>query len=112
MSLDNVLGNADLIVNSTSIGMASGDGAGQTPLAAASISRNALAYDMVYTPAETPFIRCAREAGARVLGGLWMLIYQGAAAFELWTGEHAPVDVMYQAATAYDLGSLLKTPSP
>ena len=98
VSLDNVSGNADLIVNSTSIGMASGDGAGQTPLAAASISRNALAYDMVYTPAETPFIRCAREAGARVLGGLWMLIYQGAAAFELWTEEHAPVDVMYQAA--------------
>ena len=32
------------------------------------------------------------------LGGLWMLIYQGAAAFELWTGKQAPVDVMYRAA--------------
>ena len=96
--LANVSGDADLIVNSTSIGMASGDGAGQTPLAAASISRNALAYDMVYTPAETPFLRCAQQAGARVLGGLWMLIYQGAAAFELWTGKDAPMDVMYQAA--------------
>ena len=96
--LANVSGDVDLIVNSTSIGMASGDGAGQTPLDAASISRNALAYDMVYTPSETPFLRCAQQAGARVLGGLWMLIYQGAAAFELWTGKTAPVDVMYQAA--------------
>ena len=98
VSLDNVPGNADLVVNSTSVGMASGDGAGRTPLDEASISRTALAYDMVYTPAETPFLRCAQQAGARVLGGLWMLIYQGAAAFELWTGKHAPVDVMYRAA--------------
>ncbi|MDE2715883.1 MAG: shikimate dehydrogenase [Chloroflexota bacterium] len=98
VSLENVSGDADLIVNSTSVGMASGDSAGQTPIKAASIPRDALAYDMVYTPAETPFLRSAQEAGARVLGGLWMLIYQGAAAFELWTGKHAPVDVMYQAA--------------
>ena len=96
--LDGVSGDADLIVNSTSVGMASSDGAGRTPLGAGSIPRGALAYDMVYTPAETPFLHCAREAGARVLGGLWMLIYQGAAAFELWTGKHAPVDVMYRAA--------------
>ena len=98
VSLENVSGDADLIVNSTSVGMASGDGAGQTPIKAASISRDALAYDMVYTPAETPFLRSAQATGARVLGGLWMLIYQGAAAFELWTGKRAPVDVMYQAA--------------
>ena len=98
VSLENVSGDADLIVNSTSVGMASGDGAGQTPIKAASIPRDALAYDMVYTPAETPFLRSAQAAGARVLGGLWMLIYQGAAAFELWTGKRAPVDVMYQAA--------------
>lgn len=97
-SLQNVSGDADLIVNSTSVGMASGDGAGQTPLGADSIPEHALAYDMVYTPAETPFLRCAQEAGARVVGGLWMLIYQGASSFELWSGKDAPVDVMYQAA--------------
>ncbi|MDE2824270.1 MAG: shikimate dehydrogenase, partial [Chloroflexota bacterium] len=60
ISLENVSGDADLIVNSTSIGMASGDGAGQTPIKAASIPRDALAYDMVYTPAETPFLRSAQ----------------------------------------------------
>lgn len=98
VSLEHVTGDADLIVNSTSVGMASGDGAGRNPMGATPISRHALAYDMVYTPAETPFLRSAQEAGACVLGGLWMLIYQGAAAFELWTGKHAPVDVMYQAA--------------
>ena len=98
VSLEQVTGDADLIVNSTSVGMASGDGAGRNPMGATPISRHALAYDMVYTPAETPFLHSARQAGAPVLGGLWMLIYQGAAAFELWTGKHAPVDVMYQAA--------------
>ena len=98
VSLENVSGDADLIVNSTSVGMASGDGAGRSPMGATPISRHALAYDMVYTPAETPFLHSARQAGAPVLGGLWMLIYQGAAAFELWTGKKAPVDVMYKAA--------------
>lgn len=96
--LEEAPGEADLIVNSTSVGMAPGEVAGRTPLAATSISPGALAYDMVYTPAETPFMRYAREAGAHVVGGLWMLIYQGAAAFELWTGKKAPIDVMYRAA--------------
>ena len=98
VSLEQVTEDADLIVNSTSVGMASGDGAGRNPMGATPIPRDALAYDMVYTPAETPFLRSARQAGAPVLGGLWMLIYQGAAAFELWTGKRAPVDVMHQAA--------------
>jgi shikimate dehydrogenase len=40
----------------------------------------------------------ARSAGAGVLGGLPMLIYQGAAAFKLWTGRDAPLDVMFNAA--------------
>ena len=43
-------------------------------------------------------LREARKAGAATLGGLAMLVYQGAAAFELWTDEDAPVDIMMQAA--------------
>ncbi len=46
----------------------------------------------------TPLLRSASEAGARTLGGLPMLVYQGAAAFELWTGVPAPVEVMFDAA--------------
>lgn len=98
VSLENVPYEVDLIVNSTSVGMASGDGAGQSPLQADSIRQGTLVYDMVYTPALTPLLQCAQRAGAQILGGLWMLIYQGAASFELWTGKQAPTDVMYRAA--------------
>jgi shikimate dehydrogenase len=88
---------ADLIVNSTSIGMSSGESAGDSPLPAALIPSDALVNDIVYSPPDTPLLRDARARGARVLGGLPMLIYQGAVAFTLWTGREAPIDVMFQA---------------
>lgn len=91
-------GGCHLIVNATTLGMLHGPGEGQTPLPAAHIPRGALIYDLVYNPLETPLLREARKAGAGVVGGLTMLIYQGAAAFELWTGRPAPVDIMFQAA--------------
>jgi shikimate dehydrogenase len=96
--LDGVAVEADLIVNSTSIGMAHAEDHGRSPLATASLPSGILVYDMVYTPAETPLMRQATEAGALGIGGLWMLVYQGAAAFELWTAKPAPVSVMYRAA--------------
>jgi shikimate dehydrogenase len=57
-----------------------------------------LVYDLVYHPAETALMAAARERGARVIGGLAMLVYQGAASFELWTEQEAPVEVMFDAA--------------
>ena len=57
-----------------------------------------LVYDLIYRPPETVLMKEARARGARVLGGLPMLIYQGAASFEMWTGKPAPVDVMFEAA--------------
>jgi shikimate dehydrogenase len=47
---------------------------------------------------ETPLLASARKAGATVLGGLSMLVYQGAVAFELWTNRAAPFDIMFEAA--------------
>ena len=52
---------------------------------------------MVYRPAETVLLRTAREAGCRTANGLGMLLYQGAAALELWTGRTVPIDVMRSA---------------
>lgn len=53
--------------------------------------------DMVYTPKWTGLLNAGRAAGATVVGGLSMLLYQGARSFELWTGQLAPVDVMRRA---------------
>ena len=95
--LEKVCASADLIVNTTSVGMLHGDADGGTPLKAESIPSGVLVYDMVYNPPETPLLKEARRAGARGMGGLPMLIYQGAAAFELWTGREAPIEVMFPA---------------
>jgi shikimate dehydrogenase len=57
-----------------------------------------LVVDLVPNPAVTPLLRAADAAGARVAGGLGMLVHQGALAFELWTGRSAPLAVMRRAA--------------
>ena len=90
--------DADLIVNCTSMGMKHSDAEGRSPLEARLMPSNALVYDMVYNPSETQLLMEAKKAGARTLGGLTMLIYQGAAAFERWTGKDAPVGVMFRAS--------------
>ena len=89
---------ADLIVNCTSLGMKHGDSEDRTPLEASAIPSGALVSDMVYNPPDTLLLKEAAKAGARTLGGLPMLIYQGAAAFERWTGKEAPIEVMFRAA--------------
>ncbi|MBI4305042.1 MAG: shikimate dehydrogenase [Chloroflexi bacterium] len=91
---------ADLIVNATSVGMTGGGAADTSPVTAELISDRALAYDLVYAPPVTPFLQEAEQAGARAVGGLSMLVYQGAEAFTLWTGKPAPVGVMFAAARA------------
>ena len=88
----------DLIVNATSLGMRHGPAETKTPLNAGAIPARSLVYDLVYNPAKTPLLAEAKVAGARTLGGLPMLVYQGAAAFVLWTGLAAPVNVMFDAA--------------
>ena len=88
----------DLIVNCTTLGMRHAPGETETPLPGDAIPASSLVYDLVYNPEETPLLQAAARAGARTLGGLPMLIYQGAEAFRLWTGRDAPVEVMFQAA--------------
>ena len=92
------LAECDLLVNCTSVGMKDGSGEGKSPLGIGLIPKRALVYDVVYNPMETPLLAAARKAGARTLGGLPMLVYQGAASFELWTGKSAPIDIMMRVA--------------
>ena len=99
-SLADAAAGADLIVNCTSLGMTHGPDAAASPLPPSSIPATALVYDLVYNPPLTPLLRAARAARAAALGGIAMLVYQGAAAFELWHGRPAPVAAMLDAATA------------
>jgi 3-dehydroquinate dehydratase/shikimate dehydrogenase len=90
-------GGFDLVVNATPLGTR-GALEGETPADASRLRGARLAYDLVYNPARTRFIKEAEAAGCETLGGLTMLVAQAAAQFELWTGTAAPVEVMLAAA--------------
>ena len=91
-------GEAEAIINTTSIGMKGGATEGQSPLDPSHFRPGVLVCDLVYNPPETPLLAQARRAEARTLGGLPMLVYQGAIAFEMWTGRQPPIDIMFEAA--------------
>ncbi len=89
----------DLIVNTTPLGMWPHVDASPWP-ADLPFPAGALVYDLVYRPQRTLFLQQAAAAGCAVQGGLEMLAAQGAAAFELWTGQKPPLEVMLAAALA------------
>ena len=90
----------DLLVNCTTLGMAHGPTAADAYLREEQIPPGAFVCDIVANPAQPPLLARARARGCRTLGGLPMLVRQGAAAFTLWTGRSAPLDVMFAAARA------------
>jgi len=92
-------GPVDLVLNATSLGLRPGD-APPWDAAAFDLRRAGAAYDMIYRPAETPFLAAARAAGCRAANGLGMLLHQGARALEIWTGRPAPLAVMRGALEA------------
>ena len=92
------LANCDLLINCTPLGMKHSQDEELSPVKARSIPTGILVYDVVYNPPETPLLREAKQAGAKTLGGLSMLVHQGAISFELWTGKQAPVDLMLKVA--------------
>ena len=96
--MEDALSHCHLVVNCTSIGMKHSPTEDESPLKTEAIPGDALVYDLVYNPVKTPLLREAKKSGARTLGGLAMLVYQGAASFELWTGKQAPLEVMFEAA--------------
>ena len=98
LSLPRTLNKCDLIVHCTTIGMKDSPQEGQSPLSLEVIPRNSLVYDVVYNPWPTPLLRLAQKAGANILGGMPMLVYQGAASFKLWIGKEAPIDIMFNRA--------------
>ncbi len=96
VAVDYPRGPVDLVLNATSVGLRKADGLPFDP-GRFSLSQASAVYDMVYGAAETPLVRAAREAGCRAANGAGMLLYQGTAALEIWTGRPAPVDEMRRA---------------
>ena len=86
----------DIVINATPLG--SGAHIDQTPATQQQLSGARLVYDLVYNPMETRFLREAREAGCKILGGLEMLVAQASIQFELWTGRKASSSIMHDAA--------------
>ena len=93
------LHDSDILINATSVGMK--PNADQSPVNPKLLRSRLAVMDIVYNPLETKLSTDAKAAGAKVVSGVEMLIYQGAASFEIWTGKSAPVEVMRQAALNY-----------
>ena len=90
--------DADLVVNATPIGMKYDD---PSPVPPDWLRSGQVVYDMVYRPAQTAFMKAATAAGALAVGGLGMLVAQGALAIEIWTEsaqQRAPRVTMRSAA--------------
>src|SRR4030042_4234125 len=87
--------DSEILINATAIGMKPKPD--ESPVAPKLLRKNLAVMDIVYNPLETKLAKDAKEAGAKVIRGGEMLIYQGAASFEIWTGKTAPVGVMRQA---------------
>ena len=99
-SLEDVAQEAiSLVVNCTPVGMWPNEDA--TPwLGDIPMPRGVTVYDMIYRPRRTRLMAQAEASGGRAIGGLGMLVRQGAASFAIWTGQQPPVEVMFQAAEA------------
>ena len=89
-SLPDLLAEADIVVNATSVGMDED----ASPIPADALHGDLVVMDAVYSPLETRLLRDAAAVGATTIDGAWMLLYQGAEALEVWTGEHAPIEEM------------------
>jgi quinate/shikimate dehydrogenase len=82
-----------ILTNATTVGMAP-NVEGTIITDTSMYHKDLFVFDLIYNPQETRFLREAREAGCKTGNGMYMLLYQGAASFKLWTGEDMPVEVI------------------
>jgi 3-dehydroquinate dehydratase/shikimate dehydrogenase len=87
----------DLLVNTTPLGM-KGKFENETPIVSGQIENVKLAYDLVYNPFETRFLKEAKSAGVPTIGGLAMLVSQAMEQSKIWTGLDAPIKEISQVA--------------
>ena len=92
-SLQDKINQSDLLVNGTSLGM---DGVSMPLSQQLELPSQIIVVDVIYQPFETPFIKWAGNQNVTAVNGLGMLLYQGAEAFELWTGKTMPSQEIWQ----------------
>jgi len=96
-NLTGALEKAEILVNATSVGMS--PDTNQTPVDSDLLRPDLIVSDIVYNPVKTRLLREAETAGVKTVEGLEMLVWQGALAFEKWTGQKAPIELMRKEAT-------------
>jgi shikimate dehydrogenase len=106
-ALPQLVRDADLVVNTTSLGMA-----GKPPLKIdlAPLKTSAIVYDIVYVPLETEFLRAAKQRGHRTVGGLGMLLHQAVPGFARWFGVTPSVTPELEALIESDIRAKSGTP--
>ena len=95
--------DSDILLNTTSVGM--NPNGNQSLVTLNDLRSNLTVMDIIYNPYETQLIKDAEAVGAKVIKGIEMLIYQGAAAFEIWTGQQAPIQAMRKAILERTVGA-------
>jgi len=98
-NLGNVLENAEILVNATSVGMSPNNDVSPAPPEL--MKADLTVYDVIYNPIQTRLLRDAEAVGATTIGGIDMLVWQGIMAFEKWTGKKPPFDLMKNQAMKF-----------
>jgi shikimate dehydrogenase len=88
---------ASILINTTPVGMRGHD-EGHSPVPCEAFDGRPLAYDLVYNPLETRFLKDATDAGCETVSGIEMLVTQAALQFEMWTGRRPSLDLLREAA--------------
>lgn len=94
--IEDLVRASDVVINATSVGMRDGD---PRLFDGSILKAEQVVFDIIYSR-ETELLRDAKRAGSKAIDGVMMLVYQGAAAFRIWTGLEEPVDVMEAAVRA------------
>jgi len=89
--------DVQVVINTTPVGLC-GHSEDSSPVARSALRNRRVAYDLVYNPLETQFLKDARAEGCQIISGIEMLVAQAALQFELWTNRQAPLDLMREAA--------------
>lgn len=95
VSLRNELADANVLINATSVGMY--PKSNESPVEQSFLHAGLTVFDIVYNPFTTRLLKDSKAVGAHTISGVKMLVYQGALAFELWTGKKPPISEMCEA---------------